>query len=44
MLTFRHEQRTVESESETGKHRAYKSELSVKLGHNGMQLRLTRRS
>jgi hypothetical protein len=44
VLTFRHKQRTVESESETGKHRAYKSELSVKLGYNGMQLLLTRRS
>jgi hypothetical protein len=42
MLACRHEQRAVESESETGKHRAYKSELSVKLGHSGMQLRLTR--
>ena len=37
-----HEQGAVKSESETGKHRAHKGELSKELIHSGMQVRLAR--
>src|SRR5262249_46232845 len=38
----RYEQGAVKSESETGKHRAHKGELSIILSHNGKRIRLTR--